>query len=203
MLPGRGCHQPQPGAALLTPCYEPTAQGEGRSGSDPPALAITELSRLEMTFKVTYSDHRADLPHPTTKPHPLETFHPLPQPRQPAEILVLPLRGGVTRSLPAFPSSLLPSRMRWDGMETIQRKQQGEGWTAPAHRQHLGSPCSPLSVQGPGTSSPPGPDPGGASGLLPSHPAPEEALVPLAGNAAAEQTLPVPPLNYLMSYRSR
>lgn len=111
--------------------------------------------------------------------------------------------GGVTRSLPAFPSSLLPSRMRWDGMETIQRKQQGEGWTAPAHRQHLGSPCSPLSVQGPGTSSPPGPDPGGASGLLPSHPAPEETPVPLAGNAAAEQTLPVPPLNYLMSYRSR
>lgn len=157
-----------------------------------------------MTLKVTYSNHQADLPRPITKPRPLETFHPLSTaPSTSRDFGVPAAGGGVTRSLPAFPSSLLPSRMRWDGMETIQRKQQGESWTAPAHRQHLGSPCSPLSVQGPGTSSPPGPDPGGASGLLPSHPAPEETPVPLAGNAAAEQTLPVPPLNYLMSYRSR
>lgn len=82
MMPGGGCHPPQPGAALLTPSCEPAVQQGGRSGSGPPALTITELSRLEMTFKVAQSAHQPHLPRPITNPPTsLRDFHPLPWPR--------------------------------------------------------------------------------------------------------------------------
>lgn len=78
---------------------------------------------------------------------------------------------------------------------------EDEGAQAP-----LGPTSAHRAYQDGGRGIPPRPDPRGparATGLLPVHQEPEETLLPRAGNGAAEQILPAPPLNYLMSYRSR
>lgn len=84
-----------------------------------------------------------------------------------------------------------------------------EGWTAPVKAKLPGLPCFPPLHTKPTRmrkSHPPRPDPRApaqVARLLPFHQAPEEMLVACAGNGAAEKILPVPPLNYLMSYRGR
>lgn len=115
-------------------------------------------------------------------------------------------RGGIKNDDPSAERSFLCMHLG-GGKSTVQWV---EGWTAPVKTKVPRLPWVPPLHTKPtrmgGEASPPSPDPRGparATGLLPVHQEPEEMLLPRAGNGAAEQILPAPPLNYLMSYRSR
>lgn len=107
-------------------------------------MTITELSRLEMTFKVTQSAHQPHLPRPITNPRPLEISTPFHGPVDQQRFWGY-RRGGSDKIPPCFSTFLPPSRMRWEGW----RQSRGSSRVKVGQLQLFGSTWAPPAPPAP------------------------------------------------------